>query len=301
MSLDLSLTQADLINGMSATAVLLAKFFGYALYRRHSLASRTSREAAENLWHVRQLTAELFGDSANRSARLNAGVAKAPLDVVLHLLRMHVGSPRQDLLDACEAVAKFRGMSSDLGSRDPRKAIRALELIEVCQTPSCIAAVRCAMVAGGNGHVQLAAAWSLQRMDPDVRVEEIAAVLSGLGSANPPIRDAVERDLAQRYTGSVDALLATFARLGSGPAGIRLLGKLKTDDAIWHLLLLAGQRDNPTQSALASQTLASEASAGRRRLQPSVLETQREYPRGSTAYAAGVPILSAAGTAMVRA
>lgn len=289
MDLAYSLTHAELVNGLTALAVLLAKFFAFAIYRRHSLAERTSREAAENLWHVRQVTAALFGDTANRVERLKAVVAKAPLDVILHMLRMHVGGPRQDLLDACEAISKFRRICRHLADRDRGRALRALEEIEVCSTPTCIAAVRLLMYETTDERVRLAATWTLVRMDKSVEVGEIAAVLSGFGAANPPIRDAVERDLAARYTGSVDTLLATFARLGNSAAGIRLLGKLKTDEAVWQLLLLAGNCDDPVESALASQSLASAARSPRNRLQPSTLETRGRLLSATAPIKSGTP------------
>jgi hypothetical protein len=229
-----------LVDVAATATLLLCKLFALTLYRRHNQAERQSRSAAENLWHVRQLTAALLTRPSDQDAQLRTAIVDAPIAVVLHLLRVQIGASRARLLANCEATAKFAPLQSALIGRNTARIIRALETIEVCSTRSCIAAVDRLLCTSKSAQVRLVAAATRQRMGAPLNTSELTEILTQGDTTRSRLHRSIAVAFVQDFADVPDRLLESFLKNGEAAFGIELLGLLECDAAIWRLLVLSG-------------------------------------------------------------
>lgn len=251
-----------LIDVMLMSMLLLGKIFAIALYRRHNQSDREARTAAENLWHVRQVTAALVARDDGGQGALEDAVRNAPIDVILHLLRVQSGPLHRALLNVADEQDKFAALQKSLFATNTIKIARALQQIEICKTASCIQSVDVLMRHSKNTEIRLQAAWTRQRMGAALNQQEILDLTIHCKSSRPLLHAAIAATFARDFSGSPDLLFSAFAESGVSDAGIDMLARLKSDDALWRLLVLSGNADQDISKS-ARTRLSAERAVGR--------------------------------------
>lgn len=177
------------------------------MIRRLSAARRHETRQAANLFTVRELASYVIGDNPVDLDHLRATLEAAPIDAVLHFLRLHRGATQALVIAQAELAGVFDPAVKTLGCGVASREIEALKTLQFARGPRFRTAVLRQVIRGPTAMIRIEALYTFIAMGTTPSEVALAAWIDGTGPDLTPRHLALFQLLADRLPQALPELL----------------------------------------------------------------------------------------------
>ncbi len=189
---------AGLVDAMFGGCALLAGICAWLMVRRVLAAQRRETTQAANLFMVRELGSYVLGEHPVDLDHLRATLEQAPLQSILHFLRLHRGQTQALVIAQAELAGVFDPAIKALGSGVASRQIEALKHLQFARGPAFRSAVLRQVIRGPTPLLRVEALYTFVAMGTSPSEIALAIWIDGTGPDMTPRHQALFQLIADR-------------------------------------------------------------------------------------------------------